>query len=150
MQTHSRDGETVVEVTISPVTGVYFGPLVALPTKSAHEALLTAIAGRKDVKLFTSTAFNRASDTPCACFDIAVDETSGDGCGIFRTIIVEAGGHEPHDIATPALWYQFDKPEDVVVKVHKHLEDLKFFENFYSYVEAAVDLIEEERSRRVH
>jgi hypothetical protein len=150
MQLQSNDDEVMLEVTIKPVTGVYWGPLAPLTAKSAHEMLLTAIQGRPGVELFTATAFNRASDTPCACFDIAIDAKTGDGCGVFRTIIIEAGGLEPHDIATPALWYQYDKPEDIVAKVHKHLNDLKFFENFYAHVEAALDQVEEECSRLVH
>ncbi len=150
MQMHLDDGEASPEVTVTPFNGVYWGPLAPLTVNGAHEMLLLAIKGRKDVKLFTATAFNRASDTPCASFDVAIDARSGDGCGIFRTIIVEAGRHEPHDIATPAFWYQCEKPEEVVAKVHKHLADLKFFDNFYSYVAAAIDLIEEEHNQRIH
>lgn len=150
MQTHSNDSEAVLDVKVSPLTGVYWGPLVPLKREMTHKSLLSAIAGRSNIELLTATAFNRASDTPCGCFDIAVDAISGDGCGIYRMVVIETGRNEPHDAATPAFWYQYEKAEDIVVKIHKHLDGLKFFENLYNYVEKAVRKYEEKVGRQVH
>lgn len=150
MRTHSNDGEAVPDVKVSPFAGVYWGPLVPLKREATHRNLRTAVEGRTGAELLTATAFNRASDTPCACFDIAIDASSGDGCGIFRMVVVEAGGNEPHDVATPAFWFQCEKPEDIVVKLHRHLDELKFFENLFDYVEAAVSRYEEKAGRRFH
>lgn len=151
MQKHSDGGEAARnEVVVAPFSGIYYGPLLPLKPKEAHQTLLAAIEGRTGAELFTATAYDQASGAPCACFDIAIDPRSSDGCGIFRTIIVEAGGGEPHDIATPALWYQYEKPEDIVAKVYRHLDGMNFFANFYDYIEAAVRQSGEAAKRQVH
>ncbi|MBY3116672.1 MULTISPECIES: hypothetical protein [Rhizobium] len=146
MLKHSHAGEVMDEepaLTVSSFSGLYWGSAIPLKAGSAHRNLLTAIEGRVGTELFTATAYDRTSGAPCACFDIAVDAASGDACGIYRILIVEAGVEETFDIATPAIWCQCEKPEDMVGKVYKHLTDMGFFEDLYWHVENSIP-------RRVH
>ncbi|RDJ10129.1 hypothetical protein B5K05_13440 [Rhizobium phaseoli] len=141
MLKHSGEGEVLHErhaVTVTTFSGVYSGMLTPMRSENAHRNLLAAIEGRAGVEFFTATAYDKASGAPCACFDIAVDAASGDGCGIYRTVILEAGVNGPFDIATPAIWCQCEGPDEVVRKVYKHLVDMEFFQNLYWYIDNAI------------
>ncbi|AUW46829.1 hypothetical protein [Rhizobium leguminosarum] len=141
MLKHSHAGEVMREkskLRVSPFSGLYWSTAIPLKAESAHRNLLTAIEGRIGTELFTAIAYDRTSGAPCACFDIAVDAASGDACGIYRILIVEAGVEETFDIATPAIWCQCEKPEDMVGKVYKHLTDMGFFEDLYWHVENSI------------
>ncbi|MGO8016194.1 hypothetical protein AB9E19_14685 [Rhizobium leguminosarum] len=151
MRTHSTDGKAVrIEARVTSLTGIYWGPLAPLEAKDAHDELLKSIEGRAGAELMTATVFDRESGAKCGRYDVAVDASSGDGCGMYRSIMLEPSTGEIHDLATPPLWYQYKYPEDVVVKVHKFLTDMKFFENLDAFTHHAIDCAEAEEKGQIH
>ncbi|TAU15505.1 hypothetical protein ELI47_37915 [Rhizobium ruizarguesonis] len=151
MRTHSNDGEAVkIEARVTSLTGIHWGPLAPFEAKDAHDELLKTIEGRVGAELMTATVYDRESGAKCGRFDVAVDPRSGDGCGMYRSIMLEPSTGEIHDLATPPLWYQYKDPEDVVVKVHKFLVDMKFFENLDAFVYHVLTRVEAEAKGQVH
>jgi hypothetical protein len=151
MHTHSNDGEAILNgVPVKALFGIYWGPLAPFEAKDAHDELLKTIEGRVGAALMTAAVYDRESGARCGRYDVAVDASSGDGCGMYRSIMLEPSTGEIHDLATPPLWYQYKDPEDVVVKVHKFLTDMKFFENLDAFTHHVIDRAEAEEKGQIH
>ncbi|MGO7347451.1 hypothetical protein ACCS92_08930 [Rhizobium ruizarguesonis] len=151
MHTHSNDGEAILNgVPVTALSGIYWGPLAPFEAKDAHDELLKTIEGRVGAELMTATVYDRKSGAKCGRYDVAVDASSGDGCGMYRSIMLEPSTGEIHDLATPPLWYQYKDPQDVVAKVHKFLVDMKFFENLDAFVYHVLTRAEAEAKGQVH
>ena len=115
MQKHSNgSGAVLIGVPVAPMTELYWGPLAPFEIVEAHDEMVKAINGRPDIQLLTANVHNKHSGAPSGRFDIAVDVRSGDGCGMYRSLMMVKSTGEMHDLATPPLWYQFKDPQDVI------------------------------------
>ncbi|MGR9400174.1 hypothetical protein ACU8M5_10555 [Rhizobium leguminosarum] len=151
MQKHSNCGGAVlIGVPVAPMTELYWGPLAPFEIVEAHDEMVKAIKGRPDIQLLTANVHNKHSGAPSGRFDIAVDVRSGDGCGMYRSLVMVKSTGEMHDLATPPLWYQFKDPQDVIAKVYKFLTGMQFFENLDAFADQAINLNEAEASGQIH
>ncbi|RFB95082.1 hypothetical protein B5K11_08880 [Rhizobium leguminosarum bv. trifolii] len=151
MQKHSNGGGAVlIGVPVAPMTELYWGPLSPFEIVEAHDEMVRAIKGRPDIQLLTANVHNKHSGAPSGRFDIAVDVRSGDGCGMYRSLMVVKSTGETHDLATPPLWYQFKDAQDVIAKVYKFLTGMQFFENLDAFADHAINLNEAEASGQIH
>ncbi|TBB21312.1 hypothetical protein ELH51_05725 [Rhizobium ruizarguesonis] len=151
MQKHSNGGGAVlIGVPVAPMTELYWGPLAPFKIVEAHDEMVKAIQGRPDIQLLTANVRNKHSGVPSGRFDIAIDVRSGDGCGMYRSLMMVKSTGEMHDLATPPLWYQFKDPQDVIAKVYKFLTGMQFFENLDAFADHAINLNEAEASGQIH
>ncbi len=151
MQKHSNVSEAVRNgVPVAPIAEIYWGPLTSFKAEDAHDEMVKAINGRPEVKLLTANVHNKLTGALSGRFDIAIDSRSGDGCGMYRSLMFVKSTGEMHDIATPPLWFQFKEPQDVIAKVYKFLTDMKFFENLDAFTNHAVSRTEAETRGQVH
>ncbi|MGO7272303.1 hypothetical protein ACCS56_30390 [Rhizobium ruizarguesonis] len=145
------NGEAMLDgVPVTPMTEIYWDLFVPFHVSDAHDAMVEAVKGRSNVELFTATVYDKDSCAPSGRFDVAIDASSGDGCGMYRSLMLVQESGELHDLATPPLWYQGRKPQDVVVKVFKFLTDMQFFENIDAFTHNVIDLHEAEATGQVH
>lgn len=151
MQKHSNVSEAVRNgVPVASISGIYWGPLTPFKAKDAHDEMVKAIKGRTNIKLLTANVHNKQTGALSGRFDIAIDAHSGDGCGMYRSLMFVKSTGEMHDLATPPLWFQFKDPHDVIAKVYKFLTDMKFFENLDAFAGHAISLSEAEMHGQVH